>query len=194
MIPIPLKNDKSVKAQIIRGFYYLFLIFLVLFVVVYLPFFGWSYPPCVEREKALDIPVEYQGAIIQFQVDQRTGTTTLHKAKGIYNFGGNCSNTVKKSDELYISLDDNKKLVTPEDKFKLVKILNISCPTLYCIDRLSNTTVIILEDEQGQIYTLRDYDLEELKPEYYKNEILQGTFTLCGYQGKLKGYHLIGCN
>jgi hypothetical protein len=62
----PSDQQKITRKKQIYGYLYIFLVVLILgFTIFYLPFFGFSFPPCGVREKEADIPL-YQNKSFKF--------------------------------------------------------------------------------------------------------------------------------
>ncbi len=157
----------------------LVIVCVVLFILSYLAFFGFSLPPCAERDIIHPIPPHLLGAVIKFESNNVVGWKF---SKSKFDFAKHCTSIGKQETGYITDGRRGTKYFSPDEGLKLQYILTRKCETLYCFDSGGTSLYLILEDEKGRLWENLALSPDwQFKPVYYQSGKPQGELHLENY-------------
>ena len=142
----------------------IFGIFLGLGVLLYFILWGFSFPPCAEREKILEIPEYLKNVTIRFEHPMTYVWYSIDSAQSPKDMS--CTNagrvsvgfiepargSIKYTKETEIdSYGYKQEFISPDEDFKIIRRVDMMCPFLRCIGGGGGEEYLV-QNEKGIIW------------------------------------------
>ena len=148
-----------------KKIFYIFLIFLILGALFYLPFYGFSYPPCGSREKEIKIPT----MLINKQLSVKSSDYSslfYYQNNGNLKFIDEClpilgkvSNTIRVDDGKIIGMAGKQKY-QGSNNFQVTNALMTRAYGIHGIDSGNDWHLVyIIKNTEGQKFRIYCSDL-----------------------------------